>query len=496
MIPARLLRLTRPEWVPRLIILVVTAGVFALTGCGETDRADPTPDPILTPLPGTGPSAGTPDPGVTPPGDALSVVDFGAVGDGRSDDTGAILSAVDKAASEGVPVWFPRGTYAVRDISLPKGVVLAGAGASQAWLKGRVSFDSESQASDLRVGRDGAATRFADGAARIELRRLTFVGGGGMRSGEDQGVIRFSAGRSASHIRFLRCTIGANSENGNGVSMVSSGQSAATYHDISWERCLFKGSPRMNLEVIQRPDGEGTVDAGYRRLDLVDCTFEPSGSENVSFDAVGPAGDCTISGCVFYGAGWNTAYPYGQGIEFNGPTDMRFVGNTVYRCRGSMINHSSRLETIDRTVIRDNVFDATSSFIRARPGRDAQAIFFSGVSGAVFSGNTVRSSVGGELLYLDESSGNRFITNTWIDERPQGEALACAIIADASSSNRFDADRFRTAAEAAVFIRGGSRDTVFRSCVFLPHGQGVGDAQRIVAEKGVTLTTDDAVHAP
>jgi hypothetical protein len=359
-----------------------------------------------------------------------------------------------------------------------------------------VTFDSESQAVDLRIGRDGAATRFADGAARIEFRRVTFVGGGGMRSGEDQGVIRFSAGRSASHIRFLSCTIGANSANGNGVSMVSGGRPTATYHDISWERCLFKSSPRMNLEVIQRPDGDGIVGAGYRRLDLIDCTFEPSGSENVSFDAVGPAGDCTISGCVFYGAGWNAAYPYGQGVEFNGPTDMRFVRNTVYRCRGSMINHSSRLETTDGTVIRGNVFDATSSFIRAAPSRDAQTIFFSGVSGATFSGNTVRSNVGGELLYLDESSGNRFTTNTWIDERPQGEALACAVIADASSSNLFAADRFETAAETAVFIRSGSQHTVFRSCVFLPQGEEGGGAQRIVVEEGLTVTTDDAVSTP
>jgi hypothetical protein len=478
------------------VVLLATAGAFALAGCGGTERPERSPDPVLTPLPDSGSPARTPDPGSTRPRDALSVVAFGAVGDGETDDTAAVLATVRQAASEDAPVWFPRGVYAVGDIALPNQVVLAGAGADRSWLKGRVSFDSESQASDLRVGRDGAATRFADGAAGIEFRRVTFVGGGGMRSGEDQGVIRFSAGRSASDIRFLRCTIGANSADGNGVSMVSGGRTGATYHDISWEQCLFKGSPRMNLEVIQRPGDGDVVDAGYRRLDLVHCTFEPSGSENVSFDAIGPAGDCTISGCVFYGAGWNTAYPYGQGIEFNGPTDMRFVGNTVYRCRGSMINHSSRLGTADGTVISDNVFDATRTYIRATPNRAAQTIFFSGVSGATFSGNTVRSDVGGELLYLDESSGNRFAANTWIDERRQGDALACAIITDASSSNVFHADQFRTAAETAVYIHNGSHDTVFRGCVFVPRHDADGGARRIVAEAGLAVTTDGTVGAP
>ena len=222
----------------------------------------------------------------------------------------------------------------------------------------------------------------------------------------------------------------------------------------------------------------------------LDCAFEPSGSENVSYDAVGPAGDSTISGCTFYGSGWNSAYEYGQGVEFNGPTGMRFVGNTVYRCRGSMINHSGVVGVDAGTVIKDNLFDGTRTFIEAIPERASQTIFFSGVGGAVFSGNVVRTDVGGELLYMDESSDNRFSGNTWTDMRPNGHAHACAIITDSSSSNSFVRDRFETAAgAAAVYIRNGSQGTVLRSCTFVLPAAGQAGTSGITADADLTVTT-------
>jgi hypothetical protein len=472
-------------------VLFAAAAAVGVGACGEDQPSHTPSSSFVTPLQDSGSPTpfSTPSPAATRPPGSLSVAAFGAAGDGETDDTAAVLEAVEAAAAEDAAVWFPPGTYAVGDLQFPGGSELAGAGSGRAWIRGRVTFDGDSAVSDLRAGRDGAATRFADGAAHTVFRRVHFVGGGDMESGEDQGVIRFSAGRSASGIRFEDCVVGANATNGNGVSVVSNGRTGATYRDITWERCLFRGSPRMNVEVIQRPDGSDPMDAGYARLDLIDCTFEPSGSENVSFDAVGPAGDCTVSGCTFYGAGWNLSYPYGQGIEFNGPSNMRFVDNTVYRCRGSMINHGGEVGDRAGTIIRGNVFDGTRTYIGVLPTRAAQTIFFSGVGGATFSDNVVRTDVGGELLYLDESSGNLFTGNTWTDTRPRDRALACAIITDASSANAFVGERFHTAAGHAVYIDNGSNGTVFRGCVFLPHAQA-GTASRIAVEPGLTVRVD------
>lgn len=47
--------------------------------------------------------------------DILSVVDYGAVGDGSTDDTFAIQSAIEAVAANGGKVYFPRGLYKVTD---------------------------------------------------------------------------------------------------------------------------------------------------------------------------------------------------------------------------------------------------------------------------------------------------------------------------------------------------------------------------------------------
>jgi hypothetical protein len=58
----------------------------------------------------------------------ISVKDFGAVGDGVTDDTAAIQAAVD-ATPKGTTIYFPAGTYAVSDaITINKPLVVRGAG--------------------------------------------------------------------------------------------------------------------------------------------------------------------------------------------------------------------------------------------------------------------------------------------------------------------------------------------------------------------------------
>jgi hypothetical protein len=420
------------------------------------------------------------------PAGALSVTSFGATGDGSSDDRAAVLAAVRAATAKGVAAWFPEGTYAVGDLTVPGGAVLAAAGTELAWLKGRLEFGGNSSVSDLRVGAGGVATRFTGGASHTTFRRVTFVGGGGMSSGEDQGVIRFSAGRAASYIAFVGCTIGANSANGNGVSIVDNGWSSATYDHLTWTRCRFLGSPRMDFECIQRAGGGHPVTTGYRHIDLRDCVFEPSGSEAISFDSpFGNAGHSTISGCTIKGAGKDPAQQFGQGIEYNGTTAMRFIGNTVYRCRSAMINHQGHLGTTTGTVFRGNTFDATKSFISPVPSARVQVIYLANVTGVTFADNVVTSDVGGELMYMDTSSVNVFSGNRWTDTRPASSAYACALITDNSTYNKFLGERFETAAPgAAVYLQNGSDATTFRGCTFVLGGAGTA----VEADPGLTVT--------
>jgi len=399
------------------------------------------------------------------------VTDYGARGDGSADDTTAIAAALRDTAGTDLAVYLPEGVYNAGVLRVPEHARLIGDGASRTWLRGTLEFGGHSRMSDLKVGRAGRAFTFADGATDSLLERVTLVGGGGIDSGEQHGVIRFETGRSASFITFRDCEIGANSVDGNGVCIVDNGWSGATYHDILWKRCHFLGSPRMTFECIQRSDGVHPLTTGYSAIDLVDCTFAPSGSETVSYDGKYAAGHSRIVGCTFEGAGWNDAYPWGQGIEFNRAREMRFIGNTVYRCRGAMINHSGDPGTQAGTVFRDNVFDATVSRIDNVPTRATQVIYFNGVDGARFIGNLVKSDVGGELMYVSHSSGNQFADDRFVDTRAADAAFPCAWLTDQSSDNQFAGCLFQSAAPAgSIVLQHGSTGTSVRTSTFVTHG--------------------------
>lgn len=53
-----------------------------------------------------------------------NVYDFGAAGDGISNDTIAIQAAIDAAYQNGKPVYFPKGIFSVNELFIKKGVVL------------------------------------------------------------------------------------------------------------------------------------------------------------------------------------------------------------------------------------------------------------------------------------------------------------------------------------------------------------------------------------
>jgi hypothetical protein len=56
----------------------------------------------------------------------FNVMDYGATGDGSTDDTTAVQDTIDAAAASGGIVFFPSGTYIVNGISVPTQIVLEG----------------------------------------------------------------------------------------------------------------------------------------------------------------------------------------------------------------------------------------------------------------------------------------------------------------------------------------------------------------------------------
>jgi hypothetical protein len=89
-----------------------------------TQTPDPTqrpPDPTQTPDPTPPPPDPTPE-----PDPALNVRDFGATGNGSTNDTAAFRAAIEASLGRGKVVYVPDGTYMVSRLVLPQGLTLRG----------------------------------------------------------------------------------------------------------------------------------------------------------------------------------------------------------------------------------------------------------------------------------------------------------------------------------------------------------------------------------
>lgn len=87
-------------------------------------------------------------------GGYFDVTEYGATGDGTTDDTAAVQATLDAAAVAGGVVWFPAGVYSVGALTGYRNVALYGAGFGLSTLKARAAGTM------LTVAADGANVYF------------------------------------------------------------------------------------------------------------------------------------------------------------------------------------------------------------------------------------------------------------------------------------------------------------------------------------------------
>jgi hypothetical protein len=122
---------------------------------------------------------GIPDVSVVCPSDAPSVRDFGAVGDGSTDDAPAFAAAVE-AAPQGSAVRVPEGTYLLRSaLTIDKGVVLCGEGPDRS----RLHFDCGANAVSIVTYQRGDYVSITSGYTKGST-RLTVSDASGFTVGE------------------------------------------------------------------------------------------------------------------------------------------------------------------------------------------------------------------------------------------------------------------------------------------------------------------------
>jgi hypothetical protein len=250
------------------------------------------------------------------------------------------------------------------------------------------------------------------GTHDVVYENVRFVGGGNGNP-DSSGVIEIHG--TAYRITFRDCIIETNGDGvGNGVKIVDRG---GTVHDILFEGCHIMSQPRMGFECINRP---GSRSGGYSNVNLVGCTFEPQGSEAISFDddSNGKAGQSVIQGCVIKGAGINRDYPWGQGLEINGPTNMTVRDSRFYACRGDIWNLRMSIDAPCGWVFSGNVIDASTRYQSVAMDSTAGCVAAVNIVGGVFSQNSITSAPpGGGVAWLSDCHDMDWRTTTWHDQR-------------------------------------------------------------------------------
>lgn len=264
----------------------------------------------------------------------VMVTDYGAKGDGVTDDTAAITSAISAAA--GMALLFPAGTYIVGST-----ISIAGTG---------IVFLGEGPGSVLKLAASVNAPLLSfDAATNIRVRNLGFDGNGANQSSTSTRIIRIQNG--AADLYFEGCYfknsyhdnvfINANTNPCNRIfftncefngtqTSTSASVRATDCNDLNFIGCYFTdwGADAIALSWFQATDG-GLIVAG--------CTFKNTDATLFAIETVASgtvdeyrAKNVTIVGNVFDG---NDNATGGSGIS--GIMDNATISSNVWRNSGS-----------------------------------------------------------------------------------------------------------------------------------------------------------------
>jgi hypothetical protein len=327
--------------------------------------------------------------------DVVSVKDFGAVGDGVTDDTVAIQDALDAVSAGGATIYFPAGNYKIsKGLSVTKDqTTLLGAGKFNTEISPLASFDRVTYDALITIG-DGTST---DNGANCVLQNLSVISTynndgddvsgvcnnnyyntdiincelkGGNPDNRQTGGIYIKRGL---HIRISECNL----HNGYGYGALLSGG-----NDITFSNCAFD---ETQAGIV--------TDNNVFRMRIENCVFGnlqnntgyPAAKTGSMIDLTTGAHDVAqIIDCVFEGNTSNTYSNYGvnsdnvdtlivQGCRF---TDMRrmaickrsnkammVLNNYFYNCGWSGSTFDATLGTTnpDTTTFVPDVYSVGAS---------------------------------------------------------------------------------------------------------------------------------------
>ena len=369
--------------------------------------------------------------------DMASVKDFGAKGDGSTDDTAAVNRAIqniltsDLTADARRTIYFPAGTYKITgaEVKLYPYLTLIGDGADQTIIKQTDSSQDYVARTVDSLGNTGANIGSGAGVVpkHIDITGVTFEA-----SGTNNGVLL----DRASHVRFVDCKFKGTWAQGDGVGSgykgvdVESGGSHVVSH-VTFDKCIFSDiqygfSSDFDVESInfqnstfnilykgiklgQSTDGSTAGQAtGPRYVRAIGCFFDNIDNEGVhiydngtpkgnvfafnNFKDVGTADDGTSDVAVL-----NIAHP------------DNFVVNNYFTRSDAGTQASIQGNAIHQTALASaTLTDNTSTFTATGIDLDMANEFGADIKYLITRGTTRRH---GTLTIAGTSSSIDFVDN-------------------------------------------------------------------------------------
>ena len=313
--------------------------------------------------------------------ESVSVKDFGAVGDGSTDDTAAINLAVTYASSiGGATVTFPAGTYMVNasgnltGVQMKTGVYLDLTGAKLKAISANspnyrlVYFTGVSdcgiiggeiegdRATNSATGEQGHCVYVILNCSRVLVQNATISNAFG------DGIY---AGRLCSDIKITGCTITNNRR--NNISVTSASNVLIDGCDISNANGTL---PECGIDIEPNPG-----DAVSNNVVISNCHVYNNAQQGISFPAPAPTPlieTAIVANCHIYGNG-------AEGIRASYVKNLEITGCIIYSNAGGGVYDTSALAT-SMTIDGNIIFGNTGSGVEG----------FS--SGTVISNNTIRNN--------------------------------------------------------------------------------------------------------
>jgi len=336
-------------------------------------------------------------------GAVTNVLNFGAVGDGVTDDSAAIQAAINYTYTKpnnvggfqlGGVVFFPKGRYLVKStINLPIGITIKGEPSGLAATNNITGFSSGSQiqvSTTLAANAEGFCPAFTlsnggpitiqdiaiNGTLGVTQSCALYVGNGsasvpGLSQGHFSNLRLVGFNSVFAGAKFFDCTFYDCGFESNVYGFRFTTGAFQAVNDLKFVGCIFFGGTSALMQIDVGALVTGVVMTG--------CIFQDDVGVNMNgFNVLGTLNHVSITGCYFKGASGSSVFSLLSSTA--SLTDITFNGNTLLETELASLNNFS-------TGVQVYYLNFTGNDFR---NSNFTAVY--SVNNVVFSGNIFRGT--------------------------------------------------------------------------------------------------------